>query len=80
MLVSEPGIQEAVYQALATVEFALIQTLIEKGVLDEADRRKLLKEASERLSKSDGEIQKAAGKKIRDLLARTPSHGARRSR
>ena len=79
MLASEPGIQEAVYQALATVE-ALIQTLIEKGVLDEADRRKLLKEASERLSKSDGEIQKAAGKKIRDLLARTPSHGARRSR
>ena len=79
MLASEPGIQEAVYQALAVVE-ALIQTLIEKDVLDEADRRKLLKEASDRLSKSDGEIQKGAGKKMRDLLTRTPSHRAKLSR
>ena len=79
MLASEPGIQEAVYQALAVVE-ALIQTLIEKDVLDEADRRKLLKEASDRLSQSDGEIQKGAGKKMRDLLTRTPSHRAKLSR
>jgi hypothetical protein len=68
MLVSEPGVPESGYQALAIVE-AVIDLLSEKGIVIPSDRQRIVTLAVEKLLQSPTSVRKSAAKPLSDWLA-----------
>jgi hypothetical protein len=69
MLESQPGADEAGYQALAIVE-ALIDVLVDRDILSRKERFQVLSLAVEKLSKGTSSVRNDAGRLIADAISR----------